>query len=259
MLPLGIVVTGTSAVMWGIGKLFIDDRVKTIEQAPQKALGSASGYGYIEGVLSSDECIVHNNAKYVRVDDHAYQVTNTRVVSYQFNGDQPPREKRIDYNKRAEFVNTTATMAPTIMIGEVDVKPFLKLLHLKHINSTFQTTEQLSAQNQGAPNVVVVSTNVNQSRDADILLGEHDHKVIGAEHRYYGIKAQKRFTIFGQYDSNNNKMKPSDSHPVIISKKSRLQIVEEERRFANGWKILWGIGVFAGGALGAAGYLMNKA
>jgi hypothetical protein len=61
MIVIGGIVAGGSALMYTVGKIFFDPRLRCLKNAPEIRDSSNSGYGYIEGPLITDTPISHNN------------------------------------------------------------------------------------------------------------------------------------------------------------------------------------------------------
>ena len=248
---IGGIVAGGSALMYGVGKLIIDARVRCLKDAAEIRDSSNSGYGYIEGPLHTDNPIMHNGCGYVRLDESVFHITTTKVVGY----DLHTHEKRSDFENKAEFVHRTAKQAKPIFVNNIDIGAFIQCISLKKIDTMFSPISDYVANNNGQ----VMNVNIHApSNNANHLLGEHEKQVIGVEQRRSGIKVGKVHTIFGLFDTTKQKMKKSHKFYNIVTKQSRDQLIESEESFSRSWKLVWGTGIILGCAVGGIGFVLGK-
>jgi hypothetical protein len=247
---IGGLIAASSGFMYGMGKIFIDPRLRCLSDAPEIRDTSESGFGYIQGPLHTDHPIMHEENGYVRLDESIYHITTTKVIGYDFR----TNEKRSDFEKKAEFVHRTIRQAKPIFVNNINIGVFIESIPLKKVDALFSPIGDYISNNSGQ----VTNVNIQMPSDNNHLLGEHEKQVIGIEHRRSGIRAGKVYTIFGYYDADKKKMKKSLKYYNIVSKKSRDDVIESEHNFSKGWKWFWGTGMFVGCVIGSFGYAVSK-
>jgi hypothetical protein len=251
----GGLIAGGSFVMYGIGKIVFDKRVRVLEQAPEIREDSDSQYGFIQGPLYGENPIEHQTKLLIRLDESIYHITSTRVIGYELSSSNLKErgEKKANWKRKCEFVHRTAKQIKPILINNINIGVFIKSIPLKQLNTEFTPIHNIV--NSSNANYINI---INSNTDNSDIIGEHDREVIGVEKRFSGIKCGKLYTIFGEYDSSKQKMKKSLTHPNIVTKQTRDEFIQDEKKFARGWKLFW-VGAFTfGTAIGSIGYLFNK-
>jgi len=246
---IGCVVTVGSTLMYTIGKLFFDPRLRSLKNAPEIRDTSNSGYGYIEGPLHTDSPIIHNNKHYIRLDESTFHITTVKNITAKHNNSLHTTGP--EFEKKAEFVHRTVKQVEPIFINNIDIGIFIKGIPLKRVDSDFLHIGDMIKNANG-------QLNNNYSNGKDHILGEYDKQVIGVEYRRSGIKAGKVYTIFGYYNADKQKMKKSEKYYNIISKQNRDELINSEERFVNNWNLLWGISSIFGITICGVSMIYNR-
>ena len=247
---IGSILMASSGVMVTIGKFFIDPRVKDLESAKEIRDDSQGGYGFVEGPLHTDHPIEYGGEQYVRLDESIYHITSTRVVGYDIN----TKQKRSEFEKKPEFMHRTIKHAKPVFINNINIGSFIHGVGLKKIGVHFAPIHEYVQNNSGQYTNISLKVPIGN----DNLLGEHERQVIGIEHRASGIKASKKYTIFGHYNEDKQKMTKSKKHHNVITKLSRDQFIAQEKSFASGWKFIWGCGFVVGCAVSTIGFVAGR-